>query len=68
MLSVGSFEYSQSDLIGHGAFALVFRGRAKKVWSACVSVCASKVSPCCAEWGASGNQADIAQVSSRQAV
>lgn len=31
MQSVSGCEYSQSDLIGHGAFALVFRGRKKKV-------------------------------------
>jgi len=30
MQSVSGCEYSQSDLIGHGAFALVFRGRKKK--------------------------------------
>ena len=29
--SVGNFEYSQGDLLGHGAFALVFKGRRKKV-------------------------------------
>lgn len=31
MPSVGSFEYSQGDLLGHGAFALVFKGKRKKV-------------------------------------
>ena len=31
MQSVSGCEYSQSNLIGHGAFALVFRGRKKKV-------------------------------------
>lgn len=31
MLNVGNFEYSQGDLLGHGAFALVFKGRRKKV-------------------------------------
>ena len=31
MQSVGEFEYGQADLIGHGAFALVFGGRHKKV-------------------------------------
>ena len=31
MQSVSEFEYSQSDLLGHGAFALVFKGRQKKV-------------------------------------
>lgn len=29
MQSVGDYEYGQSDLIGHGAFALVFKGREK---------------------------------------
>ena len=31
MQSLGDYEYGQSDLIGHGAFALVFRGQHKKV-------------------------------------
>ena len=31
MESVGEFEYSKKDLIGHGAFAVVFKGRTKKV-------------------------------------
>lgn len=31
MQSVSEFEYSQSDLLGHGAFALVFKGRQRKV-------------------------------------
>ena len=31
MQSVSEFEYSQSDLLGHGAFAIVFKGRHKKV-------------------------------------
>lgn len=31
MMSVSNFEYSQGDLLGHGAFALVFKGRRKKV-------------------------------------
>ena len=31
MQSVGDYEYGQSDLIGHGAFALVFKGREKIV-------------------------------------
>ncbi|XP_038059194.1 serine/threonine-protein kinase unc-51-like [Patiria miniata] len=30
MESVGDFEYSKKDLIGHGAFAVVFRGRRKQ--------------------------------------
>lgn len=28
---VGDYEYSTKDLIGHGAFAVVFKGRHKKV-------------------------------------
>lgn len=31
---VGDFEYSKKDLIGHGAFAVVFKGRHRKVNSA----------------------------------
>ena len=31
MESVGEYEYSKKDLIGHGAFAVVFKGRFKKV-------------------------------------
>ncbi|XP_051980641.1 serine/threonine-protein kinase ULK2-like isoform X5 [Xyrauchen texanus] len=30
METVGDFEYSRKDLVGHGAFAVVFRGRHKK--------------------------------------
>ncbi|XP_058269573.1 serine/threonine-protein kinase ULK2 isoform X4 [Hemibagrus wyckioides] len=30
METVGDFEYSRKDLIGHGAFAVVFKGRHKK--------------------------------------
>ena len=29
--SIGAYEYSQSDLIGHGAFAIVYKGREKLV-------------------------------------
>jgi hypothetical protein len=28
---VGDFEYNPNDLIGHGAFAVVFKGRKRKV-------------------------------------
>jgi len=28
---IGSFEYSKRDLIGHGAFAMVFKGRHRQV-------------------------------------
>ena len=31
METIGEFEYSKKDLIGHGAFAVVFKGRQKKV-------------------------------------
>ncbi|CAM9115685.1 unnamed protein product, partial [Lampetra fluviatilis] len=30
MESVGEFEFSKRDLVGHGAFAVVFRGRHKQ--------------------------------------
>ena len=33
MESVGIYEYSTKDLIGHGAFAVVYRGRLKMVSS-----------------------------------
>lgn len=32
---VGDFEYSKRDLVGHGAFAVVFRGRHRQVSAAC---------------------------------
>lgn len=37
METVGDFEYSRKDLVGHGAFAVVFKGRHRKVnkWHAC---------------------------------
>lgn len=28
---VGDYEYNSKDLIGHGAFAVVFKGRHRKV-------------------------------------
>jgi serine/threonine-protein kinase ULK/ATG1 len=31
MESIGDYEYNTKDIIGHGAFAVVFKGRAKKV-------------------------------------
>lgn len=31
METVGDFEYSRKDLVGHGAFAVVFKGRHRKV-------------------------------------
>jgi len=33
MEAVGSFEFNKKDLIGHGAFAVVFRGRHREVCS-----------------------------------
>ena len=30
-ISVGEYEYAKSDLIGHGAFALVYKGHHKLV-------------------------------------
>ncbi|XP_014903658.1 serine/threonine-protein kinase ULK2-like [Poecilia latipinna] len=30
METVGDFEYSRKDLVGHGAFAVVFKGRHRK--------------------------------------
>lgn len=31
METVGDYEYNTKDLIGHGAFAVVFKGRHRKV-------------------------------------
>lgn len=31
MENVGDYEYRSKDLIGHGAFAVVYKGRVKKV-------------------------------------
>ncbi len=31
METVGFYEYNSKDLIGHGAFAVVYRGRVKMV-------------------------------------
>jgi hypothetical protein len=31
MDSIGNFEYNKKDLIGHGAFAIVYKGRQKTV-------------------------------------
>lgn len=35
MEKVGDFEYNTKDLIGHGAFAIVFKGRHQKVKKYC---------------------------------
>ncbi len=32
MEQVGEFEYNKKDLIGHGAFAVVFKGRYREVY------------------------------------
>lgn len=31
IVNVGDYEYNTRDLIGHGAFAVVFKGRHRKV-------------------------------------
>lgn len=31
MDSIGIYEYNKKDLIGHGAFAIVYKGRQKQV-------------------------------------
>lgn len=31
IISVGDFQYRRKDLIGHGAFAVVFKGRHREV-------------------------------------
>jgi serine/threonine-protein kinase ULK/ATG1 len=31
MDSIGIYEYNKKDLIGHGAFAIVYKGRHKQV-------------------------------------
>ena len=42
MESVGIYEYSTKDLIGHGAFAVVYRGRLKMVSSVLIISCLQK--------------------------
>lgn len=39
METVGDFEYSRKDLVGHGAFAVVFKGRHRKVNTCAVLYC-----------------------------
>lgn len=34
--TVGDYVFSKNDLIGHGAFAVVFKGRHRKVRCTCV--------------------------------
>lgn len=36
MDSVGEYEYAPKDILGHGAFAVVFKGRSRKVSTTCV--------------------------------
>lgn len=31
VIIIGDYEYNSKDLIGHGAFAVVFKGRNRKV-------------------------------------
>ena len=31
MDTIGNYEYNKKDLIGHGAFAIVYKGRLKNV-------------------------------------
>ena len=31
MDTIGNYEYNKKDLIGHGAFAIVYKGRQKNV-------------------------------------
>ena len=38
METVGKFEFSRKDLIGHGAFAVVFKGRHREVRTLQVNV------------------------------
>lgn len=38
MEAIGDFEYSKKDLIGHGAFAVVFKGRNRKKHDAVVAI------------------------------
>jgi len=38
---VGDYQYRRSDIIGHGAFAVVFRGSSRLVSKFCVFFCVS---------------------------
>lgn len=53
---MGDFEYSKKDLIGHGAFAVVFKGRHRKVNGdgAVTQSCGSSPGPRCAAGGCGG--------------
>lgn len=33
VIQVGEYEFTKQDIIGHGAFAMVYKGRKRKVWS-----------------------------------
>ncbi|TSK72088.1 Serine/threonine-protein kinase ULK1 [Bagarius yarrelli] len=37
METVGKFEFSRKDLIGHGAFAVVFKGRHREIYELCTN-------------------------------
>lgn len=39
MEAIGDYEYSTKDLIGHGAFAVVYKGRRRAVSSKTVACC-----------------------------
>lgn len=43
METVGEFEYNTKDLIGHGAFAVVYKGRYKAVSNCCARSSASRL-------------------------
>uniref|UniRef100_A0A0K2TJ60 Protein kinase domain-containing protein n=1 Tax=Lepeophtheirus salmonis TaxID=72036 RepID=A0A0K2TJ60_LEPSM len=37
--SIGNYEYNSKDLIGHGAFAVVYKGRVKKLGTYNILIC-----------------------------
>lgn len=39
METIGKFEFNRKDLIGHGAFAVVFKGRHKEVICMLLYIC-----------------------------
>lgn len=43
METVGKFEFSRKDLIGHGAFAVVFKGRHREVRNNDIPFCRKKM-------------------------
>lgn len=48
---VGDYEYSSRDLIGHGAFAVVFKGRLRNVSSLRFYMVVSSVKSSCKSIG-----------------